>query len=79
MANEDNDPHKPSKFRRLFETPKAMAAFRSEYGVPNNVGLKLAPLGADRDTGSWDRMLIPIFAIVEGGVCFPFTHAPPCP
>lgn len=52
MANADEEPLKPSKFRRLCETPAAMAAFRSEYNVPDNVGLELTPLGADMDTGS---------------------------
>lgn len=51
-----------------------MVAFRSDYNVPDNVGLELAPLGVDRDAGSWDRMCIPIVAIVEGGVHFPLTH-----
>ncbi|KAI8542915.1 hypothetical protein RHMOL_Rhmol08G0176900 [Rhododendron molle] len=48
-----------------------MAALRTKYNVLESVGLELAPLRADRDVGSWDRMGIPIVAIVEGGVRFP--------
>lgn len=80
MVNEDEEALKPRKFRKLCETPEAMAAFRSEYGIPNNVGVELAPLDADRETSSWDRMLIPIVAIADGRSSFPPSPiAPPSP
>jgi hypothetical protein len=71
MADESDSGPKSGKFRKLCDTPTAMAKFRADYNIPDNVGLELAPVGADREVATWEMMCIPIVAIVEGGVRFP--------
>ena len=61
---------KGGKLSRFVDTLEAMAVFRRVYEIPNDVGLKyvhwsdaLAPVAGD--------LLLPVVAIVEGGIRFP--------
>ena len=58
------------KFRSLVNTPEAMAMFRLDYNILNNVTLSLAKVNAKR-MGMRNTIAFPIAAIVEGGVQFP--------
>ena len=62
----------PRWFRKLVASPKAMADFRREYGIPEDVTLKLAKLEAQREGSESPRLaLFLVLSIVEGGVRFP--------
>ena len=61
---------KGGKLSRFVNTPEAMAVFRHVYEIPNDVGLRYvhwsdALIPAIRD------LLLPVVAIVEGGIRFP--------
>ena len=46
----------PGWFRKLVASPKAMADFRQEYGIPEDVTLKLAELRAQREGSKLPRL-----------------------
>ena len=50
--------------------PEAMAVFRRLYEIPNNVGLRYV-YWSDALPPSSGELLIPVVAVVEGGVRFP--------
>ena len=62
----------PGWFRKLVASPKAIADFRREYGVPEDVTLELAELGAQRkgSKSSWPAPFS-VLSIVEERVRFP--------
>ena len=58
------------KLSRYVNTPKAMALFRHLYEIPNNVRLRYVHW-SDALPPSSGELLIPVMAVVEGGVRFP--------
>ena len=58
------------KLSRYVNTPEAMAMFRHLYEIPNNVGLRYVHW-SDALPPSAGELLIPVVAVVEGGVRFP--------
>ncbi len=58
------------KLSRYVNTPEAMAVFRHLYEIPNNVGLRYVHW-SDALPPSAGELLIPVVAVVEGGVHFP--------
>uniref|UniRef100_A0A2N9GU50 Uncharacterized protein n=1 Tax=Fagus sylvatica TaxID=28930 RepID=A0A2N9GU50_FAGSY len=61
---------KGGKLCRFVNTSEAMAVFRHVYEIPNDVGLKYVHW-SDALIPATGNLLIPVVAIVEGGVCFP--------
>ena len=55
---------------RYVNMPEAMAVFRRLYEIPNNVGLRYVHW-SDALPPSSGELLIPVVAVVEGGVHFP--------
>ena len=58
------------KLSRYVNMPEAMAVFRHLYEIPNNVGLRYVHW-SDALPPSSGELLIPVVAVVEGGVRFP--------
>uniref|UniRef100_A0A2N9F888 Uncharacterized protein n=1 Tax=Fagus sylvatica TaxID=28930 RepID=A0A2N9F888_FAGSY len=58
------------KLARYVNTPENMALFRRLYRIPDNVGLRYVHW-SDALPPSSGELLIPVVAVVEGGVCFP--------
>uniref|UniRef100_A0A2N9GH65 Uncharacterized protein n=1 Tax=Fagus sylvatica TaxID=28930 RepID=A0A2N9GH65_FAGSY len=58
------------KLARYVNTPEAMARFRRHYGVPNDVYLEYR-FWENAITGEPGDLIIPVVAIIEGGVRFP--------
>uniref|UniRef100_A0A2N9GWI1 Uncharacterized protein n=1 Tax=Fagus sylvatica TaxID=28930 RepID=A0A2N9GWI1_FAGSY len=61
---------KGGKLSRFVNTPEAMAVFRHVYEIPNNVGLRYVHWSDALNPATRD-LLIPVVAIVEGGIRFP--------
>uniref|UniRef100_A0A2N9FLH4 Uncharacterized protein n=1 Tax=Fagus sylvatica TaxID=28930 RepID=A0A2N9FLH4_FAGSY len=61
---------KGGKLCRFVNTPEAMAVFRHVYEIPNDVGLKYVHW-SDALVPAAGNLLLPVVAIVEGGVRFP--------
>uniref|UniRef100_A0A2N9HC16 Uncharacterized protein n=1 Tax=Fagus sylvatica TaxID=28930 RepID=A0A2N9HC16_FAGSY len=61
---------KGGKLSRFVNTPEAMAVFRHVYEIPNNVGLRYVHWSDALNPATGD-LLIPVVAIVEGGIRFP--------
>ena len=62
------------KLSRYVNMPEAMAVFRRLYEIPNNVGLRYVHW-SDALPPSSGELLIPMVAVVEGGVRF--SYRPP--
>uniref|UniRef100_A0A2N9GR11 Uncharacterized protein n=1 Tax=Fagus sylvatica TaxID=28930 RepID=A0A2N9GR11_FAGSY len=58
------------KLARYVNTPQAMAVFRRHYGVPDDVYLEYR-FWEDALTGEPGDLILPLVAIIEGGVRFP--------
>uniref|UniRef100_A0A2N9H9T8 Uncharacterized protein n=1 Tax=Fagus sylvatica TaxID=28930 RepID=A0A2N9H9T8_FAGSY len=58
------------KLARYVNTPEAMQKFRRHYGVPDDVYLEYR-FWEDAITGEPGDLIIPVVAIIEGGVRFP--------
>uniref|UniRef100_A0A2N9IFD1 Uncharacterized protein n=1 Tax=Fagus sylvatica TaxID=28930 RepID=A0A2N9IFD1_FAGSY len=58
------------KLARYVNTPEAMERFRRHYGVPDDVHLEYR-FWEDAITGEHGDLIIPLVAIIEGGVRFP--------
>uniref|UniRef100_A0A2N9HL39 Uncharacterized protein n=1 Tax=Fagus sylvatica TaxID=28930 RepID=A0A2N9HL39_FAGSY len=58
------------KLARYVNTPEAMEKFRRHYGVPDDVYLEYR-FWEDAITGEPGDLIIPVVAIIEGGVRFP--------
>uniref|UniRef100_A0A2N9FLX9 Uncharacterized protein n=1 Tax=Fagus sylvatica TaxID=28930 RepID=A0A2N9FLX9_FAGSY len=58
------------KLARYVNTPEAMERFRRHYGVPDDVHLAYR-FWEDAITGEPGDLIIPLVAIIEGGVRFP--------
>jgi hypothetical protein len=58
------------KLSRYVNTFEAMAVFHHLYEIPNNVGLRYVHW-SDALPPSLGELLIPVMAVVEGGVRFP--------
>ena len=58
------------KLAQYVNTPQAMAVFRRHYGVPDDVHLEYR-FWKDALTGEPGDLILPLVAIIEGGVCFP--------
>ena len=58
------------KLSRYVNTPEAMAVFRHLYEIPNNMGHRYVHW-SDALPFSAGELLIPVVAVVEGGVHFP--------
>ena len=58
------------KLARYVNTPEAMERFRRHYGVPDDVHLAYR-FWEDAITGEPGDLIIPVVAIIEGGVRFP--------
>lgn len=56
-----------SRFAKLVDTPKGMAAFREKYRIPNGIELKHCELGEWLVSESPEAVVIPIIAFIEGG------------
>uniref|UniRef100_A0A2N9IY35 Uncharacterized protein n=1 Tax=Fagus sylvatica TaxID=28930 RepID=A0A2N9IY35_FAGSY len=61
---------KGGKLCRFVNTPEAMAVFRHVYEIPNDVGLRYVHW-SNALVPAAGNLLIPVVAIVEGGVRFP--------
>jgi hypothetical protein len=61
---------KGGKLCRFVNTPEAMAVFRQVYEIPDDVGLKYVHWSDALVPASGD-LLLPVVAIVEGGIRFP--------
>ena len=61
---------KGGKLCLFVNTPEAMAVFRHVYEIPNGVGLKYVHW-SDALVPAAGNLLLPVVAIVEGGVRFP--------
>jgi hypothetical protein len=61
---------KGGKLCRFVNTPEAMAVFRHIYEIPTDVGLKYVHWSDALVPASGD-LLLPVVAIVEGGIRFP--------
>uniref|UniRef100_A0A2N9FJI8 Uncharacterized protein n=1 Tax=Fagus sylvatica TaxID=28930 RepID=A0A2N9FJI8_FAGSY len=61
---------KGGKLSRFVNTPEAMAVFRQVYEIPDDVGLKYVHWSDALVPASGD-LLLPVVAIVEGGIRFP--------
>ena len=58
------------KLARYVNTPQAMAVFRRHYGVPDDVHLEYR-FWEDALTSEPGDLILPLVAIIEGGVRFP--------
>uniref|UniRef100_A0A2N9GEE4 Uncharacterized protein n=1 Tax=Fagus sylvatica TaxID=28930 RepID=A0A2N9GEE4_FAGSY len=58
------------KLARYVNTPEAMEKFRRHYGVPDDVYLEYR-FWEDAITGEPGDLIIPVVAVIEGGVRFP--------
>ncbi|GMP83763.1 hypothetical protein CsSME_00037559 [Camellia sinensis var. sinensis] len=58
------------KYRFIVSSPGALAEFRREYNIPDDVILELAKKG-DTPWGDLDRCPFTVVSIVEGGLRFP--------
>uniref|UniRef100_A0A2N9ECV3 Uncharacterized protein n=1 Tax=Fagus sylvatica TaxID=28930 RepID=A0A2N9ECV3_FAGSY len=58
------------KLARYVNTPEAMERFRRHYGIPDDVYLEYR-FWEDAITGEHGDLIIPLAAIIEGGVRFP--------
>uniref|UniRef100_A0A2N9EVC8 Uncharacterized protein n=1 Tax=Fagus sylvatica TaxID=28930 RepID=A0A2N9EVC8_FAGSY len=63
---------KGGKLCRFVNTPEAMAVFRHVYEIPNDVGLRYVHWSDALNPATGD-LLIPVVAIVEGGIRFPMN------
>ena len=61
---------KGGKLSRFVNTPEAMAVFRQVYEIPDDVGLKYVHW-SDALVPAAGSLLLPVVAIVEGGIRFP--------
>ena len=61
---------KGSKLSCFVNTPEAMAVFRHVYEIPDDVGLKYVHW-SDALVPAAGNLLLPVVAIVEGGIRFP--------
>ena len=57
------------KLARYVNTPEAMERFRRHYGVPDDVHLAYR-FWEDALTGEPGDLILPLVAVIEGGVCF---------
>ena len=55
------------KLARYVNTPEAIEKFRRHYGVPDDVHLEYR-FWEDAITGELGDLIIPVVAIIEGGV-----------
>uniref|UniRef100_A0A2N9G9I8 Aminotransferase-like plant mobile domain-containing protein n=1 Tax=Fagus sylvatica TaxID=28930 RepID=A0A2N9G9I8_FAGSY len=61
---------RPGKLARYVNTPEAMERFRRHYGVPDDVHLAYR-FWEDALTGEPGDLILPLVAVIEGGVRFP--------
>ena len=56
-----------SRFRSLVDTPKRLAIFRANYGIPNDVKVSYCPDDYVDFRRRIETVIIPLFAFIEGG------------
>ena len=61
------------KFKPMVDTPERLAEFRNTYNIPDDVEVRYCPKSEVILSRGQDRVVIPLVAIVEGGVRIPMS------
>jgi hypothetical protein len=60
-----------NRYTRFFDDPESLADFRQTYGIPNDVHIRLVEPD-ESPVSNESQIVLPLMAIIEGGVRFPF-------
>jgi hypothetical protein len=60
-----------NRYTRFFDDPESLADFRETYGIPRDVHIRLVEPDEGHVSNEY-QVVLPLMAIIEGGVRFPF-------